>query len=77
MKKAEYPATIPAKEQYTAGDIAVLFGVSHRTACNMIDNKHIAGFKVPGSEARRVLHTALQDHVRLNPQYAFVLRKLT
>lgn len=77
MKISEYPKTLPLQEQYTAGEVAILYGVSHRTACKLIDEGAIKGFTVPGSKERRVLFTALVDHVTANPQYTFVLAKIT
>ena len=76
MKIADYPKTLPSQEQYTAGEVAVLYGVSHRTACKMIDGGSIKGFTVPGSKERRVLLTAIQEHVKANPNYTFVLAKI-
>ena len=77
MKIEDYPATLPTKEQYTAGEVAVLYGVSHRTACKMIDGGAIQGFTVPGSKERRVLFASVKAHVAANPAYAFVLAKIT
>jgi len=76
MRIADYPKTIKKAEQYTAGDIAVLYGVSHRTACKMIDDRVIQGHSVPGSKERRVLHASLLAHVEANPSYSHVLAKL-
>ena len=76
MRISDYPKTLPRKEQYTAGEVAVLYGVSHRTACNMIDSGSIPGFKVPGSRERRVLLTSIEAHVAANPNFAFVLAKV-
>lgn len=76
MKKEDYPTKIFRKAQYTAGDIAALYGVSHRTACKMIDTKIIAGHTVPGSKQRRVSHEALVAHVSAHAEYAFVLDKI-
>jgi hypothetical protein len=76
MKIEKYPKTLPRQEQYTAGEVAILYGVSHRTACKMIDNGTIAGFTVPGSKERRVLFASLAAHVKANPAYAFVITKI-
>lgn len=76
MKKSDYPKTLPAKEQYTAGEVAILFGVSHRTACKMIDSGAIPGFSVPGSKERRVLFTSIRTYVEANPAFTFVLLKI-
>lgn len=76
MKVSDYPKTLPYKEQFSAGDIAVLYGVSHRTACKMIDSGSIKGFTVPGSKARRVLFSSIKAHVAANPAYAFALAKI-
>lgn len=76
MGIADYPKTIEKKDQYTAGDIAVLYGVAHRTACKMIDSGVLSGFKVPGGQERRVLHSAVMRHVAANPQYKYVLDKI-
>ena len=77
MKIADYPKTLPKQEQYTAGEIAILYGVSHRTACKMIDGGAIKGFTVPGSKERRVLYTAIKEHVLACPQFRYVLDKIT
>ena len=77
MKIADYPKTLPKQEQYTAGEVAILYGVSHRTACKMIDGGSIKGFTVPGSKERRVLYTSIRDHVTTNPQFVYVLDKIT
>jgi hypothetical protein len=76
MKIADYPRTLARQEQYTAGEVAILYGVSHRTACKMIDTGAIKGFTLPGSKERRVLHSAIQEHVEANPQYRYVLDKI-
>lgn len=77
MTKNQYPKTLPLKEQYRAGEVAILYGVSHRTACKMIDNGDIEGFTVPGSKERRVLFASIAAHVKASPQYQFVLDKIT
>ena len=77
MKIADYPKTLPRQEQYTAGEVAILYGVSHRTACKMIDGGSIKGFTVPGSKERRVLLTAITAHIAAHPDYGFVLAKIT
>lgn len=76
MKIADYPKSLPLQEQYTAGDVAVIYGVSHRTACKWIDEGAIKGFTLPGSKERRVLLTAIQEHVEANPHYKYVLDKI-
>ena len=76
MKIERYPKTLPKQEQYTAGEVAILYGVSHRTACKMIDTGAIQGFTVPGSKERRVLYTAIVEHVTANPTFKFVLAKI-
>ena len=77
MKIADYPKTLPQQEQYTAVEIAILYGVSHRTACKMIDGGAIKGFTVPGSKERRVLYTAIKEHVLACPQFRYVLDTIT
>lgn len=78
MRIEEYPTTMKKKEQYTAGEVAILYGVSHRTACKMIDSGAIKGFTVPGSKERRVLFVAVKEHVAAHdPHYKFVLDKIT
>lgn len=76
MKIDDYPKTLPKKEQYTAGEVAIIYGVSHRTACKMIDSGVLRGFLVPGSMSRRVLFGSIEDHVTANPSYKFVLSKI-
>jgi excisionase family DNA binding protein len=46
-------------ESLTTGDIARMYGVSARTVAKWIDNKWLKGFKIPGSEHRRVSHANL------------------
>lgn len=76
MKIADYPKTLPRQEQYTAGEVAILYGWSHRTACKMIDSGVIKGFNLPNSKERRVLFSAITEHVAANPQYQYVLTKI-
>lgn len=76
MRIEDYPKSLPRKEQYTAGEVAILYGVSHRTACKMIDNGTIQGITVPGGKERRVLMSAIREHVAAHPQYAYVLGKI-
>lgn len=75
-KISGYPKTLPRQEQYSAGEVAILYGVSHRTACKLIDTGIIPGFTVPSSKERRVLLASIHAHVKANPQYAYVLTKI-
>ena len=77
MKIGDYPKTLPKAEQYTAGEVAILYGVSHRTACKMIDTGLIKGHTIPGSKERRVLHADLMAHARGNQgNFKYVLDKI-
>ena len=76
MRIEDYPRTLPEQEQYTAGEVAILYGVSHRTACKMIDTGALKGFTVPGSKERRVLLADIRAHVAARPQYGYVLAKI-
>jgi hypothetical protein len=76
-KIADYPKTLPRQEQYTAGEVAILYGVSHRTACKMIDSGLIRGRTLPGSRERRVLLTEILAHARGNHgNFQYVLDKI-
>ena len=73
---------IPARDQYTAGEIAWLMGVAHRTACKLIDEGLLAGFRLPVSPGarlreRRVHHAALLIFIGKHPEYDYMLDKLT
>lgn len=77
MKKSEYPPSIPRAAEYTAGDVAILYGVAHRTACSMIDRGILKGHRVPGGIERRVRHEDLMRHARGNHgNFAYVLAKI-
>jgi hypothetical protein len=72
---------IAVRDQYTAGDLAYLLGVAHRTACKLIDEGVIAGFRLPSRPGnrlreRRVLHGAILAFIEANPRYAYILDKL-
>ncbi len=74
---SEQPKSVPRKDQYTAGDVAALYGVSHRTACKMIDQGIIKGHTLPGSRERRVHHADLLRHARGNHgNFRYVLDKI-
>jgi hypothetical protein len=69
---------LPRREQYSAGDIAFLYGVSHRTAVRMIDSGTIPGHTIPGSRVRRVLHADLVGHVNgADGKLDYVLEKIS
>ena len=76
MRISQYPTSLPKQEQYTVGDVAILYGVSHRTACKLIDGGEINGFTLPGGKERRVLFTSIQKHVAANPRFQHVLAKI-
>ncbi len=76
MKIADYPKTIVAKEQYTSGDVAVVLGVSLRTASIMLGNGTIKSFKLPGLTGRRVLHTELAKFLDSSPDYEYARVKI-
>lgn len=73
---------IPVRDQYTAGEIAYIMGVAHRTACKLIDDGSITGFRLPPCpngklRERRVHHGALLAFVMKYPSYKYMLDKLT
>jgi hypothetical protein len=76
MRIRDYPKQIAAKEQYTSGDIAVVLGVSLRTASNMLTNNVIKSFKLAGLSGRRVLHTELMKFLDSSPDYAYAKAKI-
>jgi hypothetical protein len=81
MRKSEYPDRISKMKEYTAGDISILYGVAHRTACRLIDEWIIQGYRLPGVNGkpgeRRVLHSNLMNHARGNRgNFKYVLTKI-
>ena len=76
MKIKDYPKQIAAKEQYTSGDVAIVLGVSLRTASIMLKNNVIKSFTLPGLTGRRVLHTELVTFLNSSPDYAYALAKI-
>ena len=73
---------IPYRNQYTAGEIAFLMGVAHRTACKLIDDGLIVGFRLPSTTGcrpreRRVHHNALLAFVGRHPEYSYMIDKLS
>lgn len=75
MRKSESRQLVQ-KETYTAGEIAALFSVSHRTACKYLDKGVLPGFRFPGSQRRLVRHADLVKFVAAHPEFAPVLTKL-
>ena len=76
MKIHEYPEKIAKKEQYSAGEVAVVFRVSPRTSCQMIDGGSIASHTIPGSKKRRVRHADILKYVEKNPEFAYILEHI-
>ena len=63
---ATSPAT-PARDRiYTTGQLAKICGVAPRTVSKWIDAGHMRGYKIPGSNDRRVPHAALLHFLRQN-----------
>lgn len=54
-------------EIYTTGRIAKMFNASPRTVSKWIDTGLLRGYRIPGSQDRRVTRRALQDFVRRHP----------
>ena len=77
VKIKDYPKTVARKEQYTSGDVAILLGISHRTATKLIDGGAVRSFKLPGSQERRILHAELMTFLHRDPSYQYALAKLT
>jgi excisionase family DNA binding protein len=48
------------REVYTTGQVAVLFGVSPKTATKWIDSGALPGYRVPSSRFRRVRRRDLE-----------------
>jgi hypothetical protein len=72
---------IPQQDQYTAGEIAYMMGVAHRTACKFIDEGLIKGFRLPAPAGkkireRRVHHNALMAFIKENPDYRYMLDRI-
>ena len=42
------------KEVFTTGDVATICHVSTRTVCKWFDSGHLRGYRIPGSQDRRV-----------------------
>lgn len=49
------------KPVYTTGDVARICNVANRTVSKWIDSGRIKGYRIPGSNDRRVTHAALQS----------------
>jgi excisionase family DNA binding protein len=77
MRIADYPKTLPYKEQYTAGELAILLSISRRTATRIIDNGWIPGFVAPGTRERRVLYSSIEKYIRERPELLHVYLKIT
>jgi hypothetical protein len=59
---------------YSAGQVARILGIAHNTANRLVDQRVIAGFRVPGGRPdRRVTHGALMNFIRAYPQYKYAL----
>lgn len=56
---AETPFLKPPRAVYTTGQIARLLRVAPRTVSQWIDKGHLKGYRLPGSQDRRVLRTHL------------------
>lgn len=54
------------KLTYSSGQIAHLCGVSPRTVAKWIDSDELKGFKLPGSDHRRVHHEDLVSFMKLH-----------
>lgn len=77
MKKSDYPRSLPRADEYTSTEVAILYGVSTRTACKMIDTGILKGHVVPGGKERRVRHADLMAHARgSHGNFAYVLDKI-
>jgi hypothetical protein len=82
MRIKDYPKQVAVKEQYTSGDVAVVLGVSLRTASLMLKQKAdgsdpvIKSFTLPGLTGRRVLHENLIAFLDSSPDYAYAKAKL-
>ena len=76
--KSAKDGRILAKEFYTSGDLAFLLGVTHATANRLIDQRAIRGLRLPTkSRCRRVAHQNLIAFVRRNPDFRYMLERLS
>lgn len=69
------------RAQRTADEIAFIMGVAHRTACKLIDEGLITGFRLPAALGcrlldRRVHHGAPLVFINKNNAYTYMLDKL-
>ena len=53
--------TASRQRVYTTGQVARLCQVAPRTAAKWIDSGLLRGYRIPGSQDRRVTHEALVD----------------
>lgn len=75
-RKEDRPDFIYKSKSYTIGQIAILFDVCHRTACQFVDSGCMPGYKLPGSGMRRVRHDSLVRWVEQYPQYAYIFDRI-
>jgi hypothetical protein len=76
VKISEYPKTLARKEQYTPGDLAILLGISSRTAAKLLDRGTVKSFKFPESRGRRIHHADLVVFLKSDPCYRYALDKI-
>jgi excisionase family DNA binding protein len=77
MKISDYPKTLPYKELYTPGELAILLSISRRTAIKLIDSGAIPGYVTPGTRNRKVPLGSINMYLATHPEYQHLLRKIT
>jgi hypothetical protein len=76
MRIKDYPANVAAKAQYTSGDLAVLLGISVRSASVLMDKGNVKTISIPGLKGKRILHNDLVTFLDSSPDLAFAKAKL-
>ncbi len=60
---------------FTAGQAAKILRVAPKTVCNRFDSGQLRGYKIPGSQDRRILYSSLADYASEIPLVKKNLRR--
>lgn len=60
------PAFFPKKAAYSTGVIAKICACAPRTVAKWIDSGRLNGYRIPGSQDRRVTHENLVAFIKLH-----------
>ncbi|MBT4165536.1 helix-turn-helix domain-containing protein [archaeon] len=66
IKSMEEYAKSKNEIEYTSGQVAEFMGVSVRTIAKLFDDKHLKGYRRPGSGHRRIPTKHLLDFINKN-----------